>query len=302
MKNIFIYVSFASLIFGSNSCDKILQPNIIKTELDTNLYVGNFYNYEFPSFDENTNTLRNVLIEDFTGHKCSYCPGAAIIAHGITVNNPGRVFVAAIHASPSPSGVSSFQKTYVGHFSRDFTTPEGKEIASYLAQGGVYPNPTGTVNRVKNTTGDILVSKNTWAATTSLVLDTPLKVNIQAESNYFSETNGVYIHTESEFLEELEGEYSIVVYAIQNEIIDWQLVGPVEEEFYEHEDVHIGNVYDGEALGRPVASGTISANSKYKTDFSYVIPVELTVSDIHFLIYVYDKKSNEILQVIKHIL
>lgn len=300
MKNIFFYVLLACGVLSLNSCDKVSQPYIIKTDLDTNLYVGNFYDYEFPTFDENTNTLRNVLIEDFTGHKCSYCPGAAIIAHDITVANPGRVFVAAIHASPSPGGMSSFQQTYDGHFNRDFTTPEGKEIASYLSQGAAVGNPTGTINRTLNSNDEILQKAPTWSATSTAVLTTQLKVNIQAKSNYFPTTNGVYIHTETEFLDDLNDDYSIVIYAIQNLIIDWQLVGSQEEEFYEHKDVHIGNVFAGEAFGRSLASGNISANTKFKTDFSYVIPDGLNANDIHFLIYVYNKTTDEIMQVIKH--
>jgi len=302
MKNI-IFISvlaFTTVLF--NSCEKVSQPYIIITELDTTLYPGNFYDYESPVFGENSNTLKNVLIEDFTGHKCSFCPAAAAEAHSIAANNESRVFIASIHASPSPAGVSDFQKVYQGHYTRDFTTTEGKKIAIYLSsvQGGVVGNPTGAINRLTSVTGEILRGAVNWSTITQDALITPLKVNIQAESNYYPETRGLFIHTESKFLEDVDGEYSIVVYAIQNQIIDWQLVGSVDKEFYHHNDVHIGNVYEGESFGRGIANGVITTGSKFQKDFSYKVPEGLTNSDMHFLIYVYDKNSNEILQVIKH--
>ncbi|MEO9258461.1 MAG: hypothetical protein ABI207_08765, partial [Crocinitomicaceae bacterium] len=62
------------------------------TNLDSTLYPGNWHVYlttQWPSFTADTNTRRNVLIEDFTGHKCPNCPIAATIAEQIETDNPG---------------------------------------------------------------------------------------------------------------------------------------------------------------------------------------------------------------------
>ncbi len=304
MKNILFY-GFILALFGMQvSCDKITQPYIIITDLDTSLFPGNFYDYEAPTFGNNANTLRNVLIEDLTGHLCSYCPGAAVKAATIAEDNPGRVFIAAIHASGNVTGSSAFQvpKTTGNKFTRDFRTDEGRAIAKYLSEiQGSLSNPIGTVNRFTKENGEIAHNHALWGPLTDDVLATNLEVNIEAKSNYFPGTRGLYIHTEAEFLADKDGEYSIVIYAIQNLIIDWQLVGAVEDEFYKHHDVHIGNVFAGEALGRIVASGSITQGAKFQNDFSYVVPDGLTSDDMHFLIYVYDKGSDEILQVIKHV-
>ncbi|MBM3160651.1 MAG: hypothetical protein FJZ66_04875, partial [Bacteroidetes bacterium] len=69
-----------------NSCDKVDDPYPLpyNTDLDTTLYPGNWSDYianEWPQFSSNTNTNRNVLIEDFTGHLCVFCPAAADEAH-----------------------------------------------------------------------------------------------------------------------------------------------------------------------------------------------------------------------------
>ncbi len=301
MKRI-IFLGLLSITLLSNvSCDKVTKPYIVQTELDTSLYPGVFYDYVAPEFEPNTNTERNVLIEDFTGHKCAFCPAAAEEAENIAAANPGRVFIAAIHATPSPAGTGVFQDTNAtGKYTRNFTTTEGKDIASTLAGGDDFANPTGSVNRTLNASNEIFHQAGTWSATTTNLLTTGLMVNIQAKSNYFPETNGIYIHTETEFLEDMDGEYSIVIYAIQNKIVDWQKVLSADVEDYEHHDVHIGNVFAGESFGRTLTGDEVRKNDKFTNDFSYKIPDGLDGTSMHFLIYVYDKGSNEILQVIKH--
>ena len=105
MKKGLLFIAF-TIAFGLYllpACDRISNPYPVQPclELDTTLYPGNWSEYvanEWPTFTQNTNTDRNVLIEDFTGHKCIYCPAAAELAHQLHEANPNRVFVASIHA------------------------------------------------------------------------------------------------------------------------------------------------------------------------------------------------------------
>lgn len=307
MKKILIFLFAFQAIVLLVSCDKVERPFVIVTELDTSLFDGgDFIDYVPPTFEQNTNTERNVLLEDYTGHQCIFCPAAAAEALLIETNNPGRVFVATIHASPNPSGTSSFQAVQSSgeKYRRDFTTPEGKEIASHLANvhGGGVGNPTGTINREKSSNGEIFVAASEWAGRTADALSTDLQVNIQAKSSYFPSTRGTYIHAEVEFLTPMSGEFAIVVYALDNQIIDWQKKpgqnGDVE--FYNHHNVHIGNVFAGESFGRTLINGDVSSGQKIEQAFSYQLPVGLPKEDMHFLIFVVDKGTEEVFQVIKH--
>ncbi|MCG8575664.1 MAG: Omp28-related outer membrane protein [Flavobacteriales bacterium] len=303
MKKSLAVLSGLILAIGLNvSCDKVTQPHIIQTSLDTTLYPGNFIEYEFPTFTQNTNTERNVLLEDYTGHKCSFCPAAAEMAEGLEDANPGRVFVATIHAGAANNGVSDFQKTNEsGMYTRDFTTTEGKEMASDFFQMGVgfNANPKGTVNRLEEA-GLFFLNSPDWEGKVNEVLASELNINLQAQSSYFDETKGIFLHVETEFINNLEGEYNIVVYILQKSIVDWQLkFGEGDIPDYNHHNVHIGNMF-GETWGRSVASGSISAGTKVQTDFSYQIPDGLTKDDILSLIYVYDKSNYEVMQVIEH--
>jgi len=282
------------------SCDKVEFPNITISGVDTTLYPGSFSEYTIPSFSENTNTFRNVLIEDFTGHRCPACPAAAIIAEDLEAANPGRVFVASIHAGPSNNGITEFQKTSAS-YTTDFTTLEGTTMASTFFQLGIgfVGNPRGGINRISNESGEFMFSQSFWVDKTNDALTTPIKVNLQAKSNYYPETNGVFLHVESDFETTMTGDYNIVVYAIENERIAPQIVGADDVEDYHHHNIHRGNVF-GETWGRNVSSGEISAGTKIVTNFSYEVPADLNNENMHFLIYVYDKETYEILQVIEH--
>jgi hypothetical protein len=299
-----LYIAFVAILPAIASCDKEHQPVIIKTSLDTALYPGNFLDYVPPTFDQNTNTDKNVLIEDYTGHTCSFCPASNAIAQNIETDNEGRVFAISIHAGPDQNGYGSKQQTENnadGSYSRNFTTPEGREMATFFAAGsyGFDANPAGTINR-NYYSGQMFVNSPVWDQMTDSVLTTPLEINLQAKSNYFQETDAVFLHVETEFITDLKGKYNVVVYAVQDEIIDWQYdwaLGDIPD--YKHHNVHIGNVFN-ETWGRSVGSGEIAGGTKVVTDFSYKIPVGITKDDMHFVIYVYKRDTYEVMQVIDH--
>lgn len=296
-------IAILSLTGGIISCDKVSKPFVIQTELDTTLYPGNFEDYVYPTFSANTNTLRNVLLEDYTGHKCPFCPPAATEAANIEAANPGRVFVATIHAGAASNGYTGFQyfDPAASKFFTDFTTPEGLEMAGtfYDLNVGFDSNPKGTVSRIPDASDLIFLSAAVWGSEVADALTTPLQVNLQAESNYYPSTQGVYLHVETEFLEDMAGNYNIVVYCIKNKTVDWQINGADEISDYEHHNVHMGNIYN-ETWGRSVASGSIEAGKKVYTDFSYKVPDGISNTDMHFLIYVFNRDTYEVLQVIEH--
>ena len=68
---------------------------------------------------------------------------------------------------------------------------------------------------------------------------------------------------------------------------------------YSHKDVFTGTL-DGQPWGQTIAIGSVDAGQLFNFDYSYGIPSGLSKDDVHFLIYVYDDATKEILQVIKH--
>jgi hypothetical protein len=303
-----ISVFLSAALVLMQSCDHIKNPYPEKVvlDLDTTLYPGLWADYvanEWPTFGTNVNTFRNILLEDFTGHKCVFCPAAAALAHSLQTANPGRVFVTSIHAGPD--GIGDFQSVSPPDYPVDFTNPQGVQIGIYFGinDGGFPGNPRGTVNRVKN--GDVIFqSPNAWSSmVTQLKNDNLLRVNMQSKLNYYPATKGAFLHVEVEKLDNsLTNELGIVTYLLEDSLVgDQKMNDNSHNTNYVHRDIHRGNL-NAQPFGRPLTSADMT-NGKYYINYSFVVPNQLdgnhNPANMHLLVYVYDRVTWEIYQVIK---
>lgn len=310
MKRTALYTLYAAIVFAgffASSCDKVDFPyentgTSGTGELDWSLYPDGdsalYAQNEWPVFTDNTNTLRNVLIEDFTGHRCSNCPNAANLLHNLEDANPGRVFGAAIHTSNS--GITDFQATNAAYptvLYNDFAIAIGTyfgAVPGTTFQG----NPHGTVNRIP-TGADNTSPAPTWTSRTNTALATTLKVNLQSAVNYFPSTRGLFIHTEIDKLDNsLTNELAQVIYLLEDSLIAPQLMPDQSANTaYVHRDILRACI--GGAFGRTVTPANLNGNGKYYLNTSYELPAVYNAENMHLLIYIFDKTTYEIYQVIK---
>jgi hypothetical protein len=314
MKNLFFgIVAFASVaLITLQSCDKVKNPYLPEfVDIDTTLLDGqtlaDYKSNNWPTFTTNTNTLVNVLIEDFTGHRCVNCPTATSVAEGIEAAHEGRVFIAAIHADNSGS-VGSFQGFDFAPYNTNFTNPNGIELAYDLGVIDVNfnANPAGTTNR-KAFGGGMFTPYLDWATnTTNILNNNVLKVNIQSKTNYYPTTRGVILHTEVDLLDTSVSDVFQIVYLIEDSLISPQkLNGGLEDLAYVHRDIMRGCI-DNKPWGRKLVesmkvnkNGISVPGNKYYLNYSYKLPEQFNPDIMHLLIYVYDDSTKEILQVIK---
>lgn len=299
------------------SCDRVEFAFPPSLELDTLLYTGatgnlwqDYVDNEWPDFDTitNDNPLRNVLIEDFTGHNCPNCPPAADVAHALHEANPSRVHVASIHSSSV--GASDFQNVNLAlGYTINFMNPQGLELGQFFGNLGVgfFGNPSGTISRTYEST-DLFYASGFWSTKVNQILSSALPVAIKSHVNYYDATKGVYLHTEVELLDGTldPSNLGMVVYMMEDSIVGPQNNQSSYVPDYVHRDIMRGTL-SGLAFGRDLTSGTVN-NGKYYLDYSYVVPDQLApqgdpttynVDNMHLLIYVYDKTEYAILQVIK---
>lgn len=305
MKKIFVSLIIVAGLF---SCDKIDNPYPPKLEgeLDQSLFPGNFADYPWPVFQENTNTDRNVLVEDFTGHKCVYCPAAGDTAHLLKEDYEGRVFVSTIHSGPT--GPEAFQDFSSAPFTYNFTNPIGTTIARYIAglpSSGFSGNPRGSISR-RIYNNNIAFAANQWrAAAVALMDQNDLKVNLQAVVNYYPETDGAFIHIEAEVLDASldPSNLGLVVGFYEDSIVKPQLYPSTSpypnhiNDNYVHHDLlksHLNGDVNGTTLVEKYRE-----NGKYRLDYSFKIVAPYTAENAHFLIYVVDKTTSEVYHVIK---
>lgn len=295
-------ISTSALFFVS--CDKVDMPYPPVISIDTTLYPGNWSDYKTniaPKFTPLETQQQNVILEEYTGHLCNNCPAAAEIAHAIAKNEPNRVFIAAIHAGPG--GKTSFQESNPDDdkFFTDHTNPIGLAYGQYFQNGfNFFGNPQGTVNR-KKVNEKVFDFSGSWQTRVSNLLTNSPKVYLQAKYNYYEETNGGYLHIYAQKKTETSNQLNAVVYVIQDSLVDWQLMPDNSyNENYTHYDKHLGNI-NTLPWGEPIFKMD-EAKSENELLYSYSPSPSYNPEELHFLIYVYDVETYEILQVIKEYL
>jgi hypothetical protein len=142
---------------------------------------------------DTTTQLKNVVLEEFTGIYCVYCPDGHKRANELKNNNPGRVVLINIHTGSfaNPSGNDP-----------DFRTSFGGAIAG---QSGLVGYPAGTVNRrnfaglEQGASGTTAMSRGDWAAAAAIVLPETSYVNVALEGELDVQTNVLTVDVEAYF-------------------------------------------------------------------------------------------------------
>ena len=303
---------FTGLLLLLASCDKITDPvEEKKNTIDTELYPGEGL-YVIPPFGEYPSDTRNVLIEDFTGHRCGNCPLAATIAHGLKEEYPGRVFVVAIHSALPPY---TFQKVSVPgdgeypKYSHNFRTIDGDRYP--LDIDGFIGNPVGMINRITDQASQIWQFHPNWSSKVNEILDSndPLLMNVQVNTNYYTETRGLFVHVQSETLvQSLQGQYHMVIYLTANDIVDWQkdyTADPQDIEFYHHRDVLLYNING--AYGDMLFNSESVRGEHFRNHYTYAIPDSIDVQGVEpgddtglsVIVYLMNRDTYEIIQVVE---
>ena len=107
-----------------------------------------------------TPSNRNVILEEFTGRNCGYCPDGHRIANQIMADNPGRVWAINVHAGG-----------YAPTSYPNFITPDGTTIHNGFTISGY---PTGVVNR-STASGQ---SRSVWESLSNTQLSQAAECNV----------------------------------------------------------------------------------------------------------------------------
>jgi hypothetical protein len=133
----------------------------------------------FVAFQMNSQTIvpttpqnKKVILEEFTGVNCVYCPDGHTIANSIKNANPTNAFLINVH-------VGGFATPTFGQ--PDFRTPFGSSIAN---QSGLTGYPAGTVNRMvfpgnaQNGGTGTAMSRSKWVAASNQIIAQSSYVNL----------------------------------------------------------------------------------------------------------------------------
>ena len=261
--------------------------------------------------DTNSNQyVKNILIEDFTGHLCQNCPDAARELEAIHDLYGSQIIGLALHVG------STFARPYPlsqPKFTYDFRTKWGEELDGFfnISDAGL---PKGMINRI-DYPGDHRKNKGQWLASVQQELDKEVVFGLNITSSFDGNNSIIDISTDA--LKNITGDYKLVVCLTENEITNWQKDGVIEDENYIHN--HVLRSLITSAWGDDVSLSTNISNGENYTHNYSVNLVDLenfnidysnntlfqgngesggwNQNNISILAYIYDNSNYEILQV-----
>ncbi len=229
-------------------------------------------------FVSTTPANRNVVIEEFTGRNCGYCPDGHVIANQIVHNNPGRAWAVNVHAGGfSPTSFPNLNTTV------STTIHNGFSISGY---------PTGVVNR-STYQGQ---SRSEWSGIASQQLSQPAECNVAGQAVINPATRLATITVEVYYTaNSAVSENYLTVVMLQDSIMGSQASGQTNpEQWVNGQYCHMHILRDavtpawGEAIS-PTTEGTLITKT-----YTYEIPeiigspngVEVDINNVAFLAYV----------------
>lgn len=301
MKKLLLFLGVAALF--QVACDKIDQPYNVSYEFDLSLFPGAPELYPYPNFGSFPYNEKRVLAEDYTGHTCGNCPGAAIVLDELVDKYPGKVVPVAMHSSKDAEAKSSFQavRTSGDKYTREFRTPEGNEYGDVFV---VFSNPLGMIDRTKDELDVYTMAKGNFEERILEQLAKPLEVNLQVALNYYEETRGLFAHVQTKPVEAHLKNLAVSVYLIEDTIIDWQTNyansggdpnlpnGDVPDYVHKHTFVGTINGTWGQDLGDEFKE------EDAEVIFDYSFPIDTKHhGEMQVVAFIYDKDTYEVLQV-----
>jgi len=139
------------------------------------------------TFVSTTPENKNIILEEFTGITCVWCPAGHLIGQTLHDNNPNDVFLINIHTGgyATPQGAGT-----------DFNTSFGDAIA---AQSNLAGYPAGTVNRHQFTMtqgGGTAMSRSDWGPASTQLLSQPSPVNVGLQASIDMATSTLTVDVE----------------------------------------------------------------------------------------------------------
>jgi hypothetical protein len=281
MKNTLLILGFFGLIF--HSCDVIEEP----VRIEKNPYLENVYG-PAPLFNVPSEATKNVLVEEYTGHLCGFCPEATALVLALDETLGSRMVTVAIHAGtlaePSP-----------GLFSSDYRTEAGD---LYWAQLGGGLNPSARIDRVGGLANFYYLdpgNPDSWQSVINTQLNEQTPVALQGVADFIPNDNKINIHIHSHFLQSYEGSVNLVVLLVENHIISPQedyTATPAEVEDYEHE--HVLRTAVTEPMGNALINSP-GAGTNVTKSFTVPVSSNWVGENITVVAYLLDPVTNKIL-------
>lgn len=240
--------------------------------------------------DTTAQQQRNVLIEDFTGHRCKNCPKASKqIDTLVATFGEDRIIGLAIHAGPNNfTAVTTDYPT-------DLTTQEGRDVQSFFGTNFL---PCGMINREGWTaTGNTHIrTYQSWPTLSAEAMDSTLKVELSATATVAG--GNLVVNTTATPLTNLLHDLDLVVLVKESGIVSPQLL-PDNSRDADYIHKNVLRDYVTPITGVEIGSSPILANSAISHADTLAWNTSWVQSNAKVVVYVFNPENNRILQVIQ---
>ena len=234
---------------------------------------------------------KKVIIEEFTGVACQYCPIGHTIVQNLIDDNPGNVFAIKIH-----------EGGYAEGYTPDFTTQWGTSIVGQSNNAGSYPS--GTINRqvfssASSNGGTSIalgwnnINSNPFITAAEEVLLQTAYVNVGVEANLNILTRELSVHVEAYYTgNSPESTNLLNIAVLQNNTIGPQSgEGGGSEYNHTHRLVHMVTGQWGETINETSTGSFIDRNYTYTIPESYN-NVEAILADLEVIAFISETQQN----------
>jgi len=217
---------------------------------------------------------KNVVLEEFTGINCTFCPDGHRIANAMVAEDPDNVVVVNIHAG-------SFAVPGPGQ--PDFRTSFGEALDDEI---GVSGYPSGAVNRSPfNNSLDI--NRGMWATAADLIKTQTSPVNLGVSSEFDASTRELKVNVELYYTDNSpESSNFIQVAFLENGFLGFQIDAGVEVSNYEHNKI-LRHLITGQ-WGDEVNETT--TESFVEREYTWIVPAEYDINDCDIVAYVTESR------------
>ena len=224
---------------------------------------------------------RKVILEEFTGVNCTFCPQGHAIAQNLQDNNQGDVFLINIHSGgyAVPNGSQP-----------DFRTQWGEAIDD---QSGLAGYPAGTINRQnfpgqeQGNSGTTALGRGQWAGASNTVLGQASYANTAVTAVVDVQTRIMTLDVEAFYTDNSPlAVNKLNVAVLQNNTLGAQVGGNMGNNY-----VHQHRLIDLLTGQWGIDISNTTAGSFYSNEFTYAIPddingIPVKIQDLEVVVFI----------------
>lgn len=232
--------------------------------------------------------VRRLLLEDFTGVRCTNCPRAQQTAKQLAQMHPGRISLVALH------GTGNFNRPYREN-QYDFRLEAAQTLLENL--GGRGSLPIGTVNRA-SLEGEILYLDNQWPKMVSDQINTSAALTLRLWTSYDPSSREAILTVRGHWAQTLDENLNLTVYVVENGLVDYQKDGVDKVPDYKHE--HVLRTIVTPSSGQALAQGGFEAQQVFVRELRLDMNAGWVAENCRVVAFVHRSRTDqEVLQVVE---